>query len=86
MPHYADGTEAKVGDIVRGTGYNVKHEIIGKVVNVRSGESCTLSVAHVGKKTLVYVLDGDEIESPFATVKVDAEIEYGDTQGFEKIA
>lgn len=24
MPHYSDGTEAKVGDIVRGKGYNQK--------------------------------------------------------------
>lgn len=54
MPHYSDGTEAKIGDIVRGTGYNVKHEIIGKVVNVRPGESCTLSIAHVGAKTSVH--------------------------------
>jgi hypothetical protein len=32
MPHYADGTEAKIGDVVKGKGYNTKHEIIGKVV------------------------------------------------------
>jgi hypothetical protein len=90
MPHYADGTEAKIGDIVRGVGYNVKHEIIGKVVNVRPGESCTLSVATVTTKTPVHFtsLDGQapDTTKPFAACHVVAEIEYGDTKCFTKIA
>jgi hypothetical protein len=40
MPHYADGTPARVGDMVQGKGYNYP-EIVGTVIAVREGESCT---------------------------------------------
>lgn len=83
VPHYKDGSEAKVGDLVRGHGYNVKHEIIGRVVNIRPGEACTLSVAFVGAVTPLYFLDGSE--KPFAACHVVADIEYGDTVGFNKV-
>jgi hypothetical protein len=90
MPHYSDGTEAKIGDIVKGTGYNVKHEIIGKVVNIRPGESCTLSVAAVTNKTPIYFgsQDGEtpDLTKQFAPCHVVAELEYGDTKCFTKIA
>jgi hypothetical protein len=91
MPHYADGTEAKVGDLVRGHGHNVKHEIIGRVVNVRPGESCTLSVAHIDKDSAIYfahqLSNGEPlpVDRPFASVHVAASIEFGDTKGFVKI-
>lgn len=86
MPHYADGVEARIGDVVKGHGYNVKHEIIGKVVNVRPGESCTLSVAYVGESSQMRVLYGADPVAPFAPVTADAQIEHGDTKGFVKIA
>jgi len=54
MPHYKDGTPAKVGDVVRGKGYNVKgpdgqlKEITGVVVHINPGsESCNLQVEFV---------------------------------------
>lgn len=58
MPHYKDGTEAKIGDRVRGTGYNAKtcgydptKGIEGVVTEVRPGEDkaggCTLTVAYL---------------------------------------
>ena len=63
MPHYKDGTEAKVGDVVKGRGYNIPHEITGKVVQVRAGPSaqggCTLSVAHVGIGSRLYCPIGE---------------------------
>jgi hypothetical protein len=50
--HYANGRAAKVGDIVRGKGYNVKHEIIGVLVSAKPAEtSCNCSVAHVGQSS-----------------------------------
>jgi len=85
MPHYKDGTEAKVGDLVKGKGYNVPHEIIGKVVNVRQGENCTLSIAFVGISTPIYAGVNDNLGTPFARCHVIADIEYGDTNCFEKI-
>src|SRR4051794_27523083 len=52
MPHYADGTEAKLGDRVRGTGYNLKDsankplEFEGIVVGVvPNSEACNIRVA-----------------------------------------
>lgn len=55
--HYRDGTLAKVGDIVRGKGYNVKDEqgnlkeIVGVMVRIKPGTSCNCEVAHtiIGK-------------------------------------
>jgi len=51
--HYRDGTEARVGDLVRGKGYNVKGpdgellEIQGVVVGLTPGtDTCNLRVAH----------------------------------------
>jgi hypothetical protein len=88
MPHYRDGTEAKVGDLVKGRGYNVKHEIVGKVVNVRPGpdaqNGCTLSVAHVGAYTKVFFSDGSD--KPFSDCLVVANVEFGDTVSFDKIS
>jgi len=45
MPHYKNGITAKVGDIVKGIGYNSKHEIIGRVIALTVGNSCNVQVA-----------------------------------------
>lgn len=52
--HYKDGTEAKIGDIVKGTGYNVQNPdktmkvIVGRVVGLTPGtKSCNIQVAHI---------------------------------------
>ena len=34
MAHYRDGTKAELGDLVRGRGYNLKHEVLGVVVGL----------------------------------------------------
>jgi hypothetical protein len=86
MPHYADGTEARLGDIVKGHGYNVKHEIIGKVVNIRPGEGCTLTVAYVGKDSPILIPVGGDLARPFQECQAQALTEFGDTKGFTKIA
>lgn len=51
MPHYKDGTPAKIGDTVKGKGYNLRitdgelRELVGTVVDVRPGtETCNLTV------------------------------------------
>lgn len=50
--HYADGTEAKVGDLVKGTCYNTKNAdgsprvIIGQMISITVGaKSCNCVVA-----------------------------------------
>lgn len=49
--HYANGREAKVGDLVRGKGYNIKHEIIGLLVHAAPNLAvcnCSVSCVAVG--------------------------------------
>lgn len=76
MPHYKDGTEAKIGDQVIGRGYNVKHVISGVVVSLTPGtDTCNLSVAHA----LRY--DGyGTLPNAFPMMSV----EYGQTDRFER--
>lgn len=46
--HYANGRAAKVGDIVRGKGYNIKHEITGLLLSANPGAAqCNCTVATV---------------------------------------
>lgn len=54
MPHYKDGSKAKVGDVVRGKGYNIKgkdgelKEIVGTVISITPGAtSCNVQVAYI---------------------------------------
>lgn len=44
MPHDKNGKLVEIGDIVMGRGYNLKHDIIGPVIDVNSAESCNLTV------------------------------------------
>lgn len=97
MPHYKDGTEAKIGDRVRGTGYNAESKgydpakgIEGVVTDVRPGVSCTLSVAYLSPVkpdataqdgTVRYY--GTVLHVGGAALRVQEE--YGDTRGFEKV-
>lgn len=46
--HYANGRAAKAGDVVRGKGYNIKHEITGVLMSATPGASaCNCQVATV---------------------------------------
>ena len=75
MPHYKDGSPAKVGDMVRGKPYNTPHEVTGVVTLVTPGqESCNLKVAFAGTAQLS---DG--------TVLVRLVDDYGETAAFEKV-
>jgi len=105
MPHYKDGTPAKVGDVVRGKGYNVKGpdgklaEIIGQVLSVTPGaENCNIQLAYFKSKVLPADFRYPDYEL-FSTNRgilivghdgnwfsVQADIEYGQADQFEKIA
>jgi len=64
---------------VKGVGYNVKHEIIGPVLNVKVGQqTCNLEIAHAEKRVL---FTSDAI--PFWYPMIG--IEYGQADQFEKI-
>ena len=54
--HYKDGQEAKVGDVIKGKGYNLKdkdgnlREVVGVVIGLVPGAStcnCTISVSEI---------------------------------------
>lgn len=94
MPHYADGTPAKVGDVVVGQGYNVKCVIAGVVTHVRKGASCTLTVAYPECSMdlnqvaglpgrLVYTGEAEEEKPRVGFVALREE--YGDTKCFRKV-
>jgi hypothetical protein len=54
--HYKDGTEAKAGDLVKGTVYNTKGVIVGVMLGITPGSSaCNCRVA------LVRILPGDPL-------------------------
>lgn len=69
MPHDRNGKEIKVGDIVKGKGFNLSHEIIGPAVAVNpNANSCNLTVATVKRISrrphwgTAYVFDGEMVE------------------------
>jgi hypothetical protein len=46
--HYANGRAAKAGDLVRGKGYNIKHEIVGLLIFANpAATACNCQVATV---------------------------------------
>lgn len=54
--HYSNGRIARVGDVVRGKGYNIKHEIIGLMTRINTGsESCNCEVACISVNSFVFV-------------------------------
>lgn len=94
MPHYKDGAETRVGDLVRGFGYNVKHEIIGKVIQLTADcPTCNIVVAYLGKNSPVFF--NHDIEKVRGNVTghnqlgwgvfVMPNVEYGDAKDFEKV-
>lgn len=79
MPHYKDGTEAKVGDIIKGKPYNTPHEVVGVVVRVTpDSESCNLVVAFTTRY-------GQGV-APECEAMPAQKTDYGDTKAFEKLA
>lgn len=54
MPHYIDGTPAKVGDHVRGMLCNTKHEVAGTLVSISPGsEACNGQVAFIEARPMM---------------------------------
>ena len=77
MPHYKDGTEAKLLDVIKGKPYNTPHEVVGVVVGITpSAESCNLRVMFVTRED-----PGGGQSAPVPVSKID----YGETKAFEKV-
>ena len=67
MPHYADGTEAKVGDQVVGKLYNTEGKRAGTIISITPGaESCNVQVQFT---EAVEVKDGGALTPRMAVVE-----------------
>lgn len=96
MPHYKDGTEAKVGDLVIGVPYNQNGKMIaGTVLQVISdSESCNVRVAFA-KFEKITIDEAVHGRNPGALVysygdgenyyRVTPDFDYGETRVFELI-
>ena len=85
--HYANGRAAKLGDLVRGKGYNVKHEIIGRLILAQPENSaCNCQVAYVGVSSAVgfasYIAPETGAWLPSSSFQVTASVEYGQLDAF----
>lgn len=92
--HYANGREAKVGDLVRGKGYNLKHEFTGILLTAQPENSaCNCTVATVTEKSLFLMgcYNGpnsfrEAVEKGWALpMRVEATLEYGQLDAFVAI-
>ena len=62
MPHYKDGTETKIGDVVRGKGYNCKDEFIGTVIGITpNSASCSIQVAYIATVEIPPIIRREQI-------------------------
>lgn len=90
MPHYKDGTEARIGDVIKGRGYNVPHDVIGVLVDIRAGATCNLSVSCVANSSqLVATLHKDTdtgvLRTVMSTMRAEPITEYGQADAFELV-
>jgi hypothetical protein len=85
--HYKDGTEAMVGDIARGKGFNIPYEIVAPVTKLKpEGGKCNLELKVVKATLIPGYNDGDGgigwIPEQWTFDMID---EYGDVSEFELI-
>lgn len=96
MPHYKDGTEAKVGDFVRGATYNIKdskgepREICGTLISITPGQdACNCMVAFVEELDLESVYSNVPVialRRPVGDVRTyTIRTDYGEVKAFEKV-
>lgn len=96
--HYANGRAAKAGDLVRGKGYNIKHEIIGLLTYANPGTTtcnCTVATVTKGSPVLHYAFPKADPDAsgclffqgaqPPSFRGVEATLEYGQLDAFVAI-
>lgn len=85
--HYQDGTEAKVGDIVTGTGANLPYQITGPVIAVEARDKCNIAVETVIviAKFIPYYSDGDGGTDVPAHFEFSRFTERGDSKRFKLV-
>lgn len=96
--HYANGRSAKVGDLVKGKGYNFKYEITGILISAQPDLSaCNCIIAHVSQRSQVWSLLPTGSMEDFRSViseidnnyrfpqRIEADLEYGQLDAFVAI-
>lgn len=81
IPRYADGSEARNGDVVKGRTYNCVHEVVGVVVSVTPGvDACELQVAFTTRADTTFMIGAPK---PIIVVQ---KVDYADASAFKKVA
>lgn len=94
MPHYKDGTQAEIGDFIKGKPYNASHEVVaGTLVSITPGcDTCNCIIAFIkeqvidenyhpeGEKSIHAIRCNDGIIRFFKMV-----MDYGAVKDFERI-
>lgn len=91
MPHYKDGTEAKIGDLVKGKPYNTEGVVVGTVIGITANqESCNLRVGFLEATPLARPPARMAIPTPLVHRDPDGNssllviaVDYGETKAFE---
>jgi len=87
--HYSNGREAKIGDLVRGKGYNLKYEFTGVMLHINpQSDVCNCKVSTISHNSHPvqqgWFKDG-VIHYPTLTEQMIADIEYGQCDQFVAI-
>ena len=77
MPHYENGIEAELGDVILGKPYNTEHVVSGVVVSVTPGtETCNLQLVYSERLRAV----------TSDAIVVGTRLDYGECRAFRLLA
>lgn len=92
MPHYKDGSVARVGDFVKGYGYNEKDKsgqprlLVGTVTSINeTAETCNCAVAFLDVVPEAKVPTNGRVTRLGNGMFLIEKMDYGETRQFEKI-
>ena len=92
--HYKNGRAAKVGDVVRGKGYNIGHEITGLLISATPDSSacnCTIATVTINPVRRIMFNGNDEDlkttvnQGYYLQQEIIAHQEYGQLDAFEAL-
>jgi hypothetical protein len=69
MPHYADGTEAKIGDHVTGQLYNTVGKVAGTIVSITPGQDSCNAMVQYTRALYPDVVQSREVMAKMVTVE-----------------
>lgn len=85
MPHYKDGTEAHVGDVVRGKTYNKSEEVVGVLIEVTPGSSTCNCKVSTGPATTMGYVTGAPLSPNYGYLLIFPNFDYSQCDHLEKV-